>query len=161
MWELSGYYEFHASMGMNYAHTILRGPNNIKFEDGSVIRYNTFEWNVHGTVKGDRLIEVVNSMVFEDLTHGIKALVCFNTTKSKSYFSWATSGSLDGIEGLIYVSTEQPPLTPTLFGPKQKLTHSVSKLKDVKEKLSVISGSWLDKLCFDDQVWWDLHEFEA
>ena len=118
LWQLTGYYEFHASMGMNHAHTVLRGPNNIKFKDGTLIRYNTFEWNLHGTVRGERMIEVTNSMVFEDITNGIRALVCFNTTKKTSYFSWETTGRTDGIEGIIYVSKEKPPLTPTLFGPK-------------------------------------------
>ena len=79
---------------------------------------NTFEWKLHGTVTGERFVEIVNSMGYEDIKSGLKAIVCFNNLKKTSYFSWKKTGSADAIYGYIYQSKEKPPLEPTNFGPK-------------------------------------------
>lgn len=75
-------------------------------------------------------------MLFEDLKNGLRALICFNTTRNESYFKWKYTGICDGIEGVIYQSKKSPPLKPTKFGTDQKLPHSVDKIKDMGKKLS-------------------------
>ena len=79
---------------------------------------------MHGSLTGERMIEVINSILFENITNGLKAIIGFNNVK-KSYWTWESEGSLDGIEGFIYKSKNKTPLTPTHFGKDQQLMTSI------------------------------------
>lgn len=51
---------------------------------------------------GDRTIETVGNMVFEDLTNNVKAVLIFNTHKKSGWFKKTESGEKDAIYGVIY-----------------------------------------------------------
>ena len=55
------------------------------------------------------------------------------------------TGSKDAITGHIYRSS-QVRMEPTQFGPKQSLPEKPDKVKDCKQKLCQISGSWLENI---------------
>ena len=56
---------------------------------------------------GDRTIEAIGNMVFEDLTNNVKAVLAFNTYKKTGYWTKVESGRKDIIYGIIY-STKKP-----------------------------------------------------
>ena len=64
-----GYYEFIGMMGKNSLTSGLRGPCTVEFPDGGKVRFNAPDFRLGGTILGDRTIEVVNSIVLEDLAN--------------------------------------------------------------------------------------------
>ena len=66
---MSGYYEFIGKMGKNSLTSGLRGPSTVEFPDGAKIRVNAPDFKLGGTIMGERTIETVGSLVFEDLSH--------------------------------------------------------------------------------------------
>jgi len=71
------------------------------------------------------------------------------------WVSKTTTGSKDEIIGTIYQSKENP-MKLTDFGAKQVLPESLEKLKDVKNNLAKIGGSWLKELVIDGKKYWDI-----
>ena len=51
---------------------------------------------------GDRTIETDGSIVFEDLTNQLRAVVMLSTFQSKGFFSKSKSGSRTDLQGLVY-----------------------------------------------------------
>ncbi len=68
-YRMSGYYEFIGKMGKNSLTSGLRGPSTVVFPDGTKIRFNAPDFKLGGTIMGERTIETVGSLVFEDLSH--------------------------------------------------------------------------------------------
>ena len=156
---MHGYYEFTGSMGKNSLTSGLRGPNVIDFADGTRIRFNTIDFKLGGTVMGERTIEALGSICFEDIKSGLKAVVTMSTLQKTGWIKSSTTGSKDEFTGCIYQSNECTPLESTQFGNKQKLPESIDKCKDIAKKLSVITGSWLENVAFDDKKYWDVNEY--
>ena len=102
LYHMYGHYEYVAKMGTNTLTTKLQGPNNIIFKDGHHIRFGMIDFKIGGTVMGDRTIESVGSVVFEDLTNNRKAVIITNTHKAGGFFSKKESGRKDEITGIIY-----------------------------------------------------------
>ena len=80
----------------------MRGPNNIKFADGTIIRFKTPDFKLGGTVMGDRVVEASGNMFFEDLAHNYKAVIIFSTYVKKGFFVKSFKGKKDEYNGLIY-----------------------------------------------------------
>jgi hypothetical protein len=66
-------------MSANSVVSGLRGPNNLVFADGTRIRFNTIDFKIDGTVMGDRKMKAIGSLIFEDLTNNLRAVVCLDT----------------------------------------------------------------------------------
>lgn len=113
-------------MGSNSLTSGLRGPNTIEFKDGTTIRFNGPDWRLGGTVMGERTIEGVGSMVFEDISNRLKACIVLGTYKSAGFFSGSASGSRSGFTGIIYKMqrTDQE----QFFGKGQKLPDKLDKI---------------------------------
>ena len=56
-------------MGKNSLTSGLRGPCTAEFADGTKIRFNAPDFRLGGTIMGDRTIEGIGSIVFEDLVN--------------------------------------------------------------------------------------------
>ena len=56
-------------MGKNSLTSGLRGPCTAEFPDGTKIRFNAPDFKLGGTIMGERTIEGVGSIVFEDLAN--------------------------------------------------------------------------------------------
>ena len=67
-----------------------------------MIRFNSIDFKLGGTISGERNIEAIGSLVYEDLKTGIKAFVSLSTFKKGGYFTGKATGSLDGLNGIIY-----------------------------------------------------------
>jgi hypothetical protein len=154
---LSGYYEFIGKMGGNSLTSGLRGPSTLVFKDGTKIIFNAPDFKLGGTMIGERTIECVGSLVFNDVTNKIKAVVMVNNYKEGGFFGGAASGSKTGLEGVIYEVAAKDNNT-TKFGSKQNLPECLKDVKDIKKKLSSVSGSWINQIKFDDKVYWDIDQ---
>jgi hypothetical protein len=75
------------------------------------------------------------------------------------YFSKTTTGCKDEVTGIIYKSKESP-MKLTEFGAKQVLPESVEKLKDIKQQLCKISGSWLKEFLIDGKSYWNIKNYK-
>jgi hypothetical protein len=126
-------------MGKNSLTSGLRGPSTLVFKDGTKIVFNAPDFKLGGTVMGDRTIECVGSLVFHDLTNRIKAVISLNTFKEAGFFVGSASGCRTGIDGLIYEVSPKDNKPPK-FGQKQSLPESPKDVKDVRKKLSTVSG---------------------
>lgn len=129
LYKLYGYYEFIGLMGKNSLTSGLRGPNTVEFKDGTKIRFNAPDWRIGGTIYGERTIEGVGSLVFEDLKNHLKAVVILGTFKqSGGYFGFnkKSSGSKTDFNGLMYSTKIIKP--PTKFGKDQKLPEDLKDL---------------------------------
>ena len=117
-------------MGGNSLTSGLRGPCKLEFKDGTVIRFNAPDFKLSGTVMGERTIECVGSLVFQDLKNNIKAVVQLGTFKETGFWTKTQSGSKTGIEGIIYkVKASDNELIK--FGKNQDLPTDINKLKDI------------------------------
>ena len=56
-------------MGKNSLISGLRGPCTAQFPDGTSIRFNAPDFRLGGTIMGERTIEAVGSLVFEDMAN--------------------------------------------------------------------------------------------
>jgi hypothetical protein len=61
------------------------------------------DYKLGGTIMGERTIECIGNMIFEDLTNNVKAVLVFNTFKRSGWW-WAIteSGRKDEFYGIIY-----------------------------------------------------------
>ena len=89
-------------MGKNSLTSGLRGPCTAEFPDGTKIRFNAPDFRLGGTIMGDRTIEGIGSIVFEDLANQLRAVVTLGTFKSSGFFSKKTSGNRSEFEGVLY-----------------------------------------------------------
>ena len=107
---------------------------------------------------GDRTIEIVGSVVYEDLKHFLKAHVSIDTFKETGWMTKTRSGSKTGFEGLIYKCTapKHKEMVPTEFGIKQKLPDSEKHIKDIDKSLVKITGNWLQLIKFNDVEYWNV-----
>ena len=80
----------------------VRGPNNLRFNDGHHIRFGFPSFKLGGAVMGDRTIELYGCNYYEDFNYNRKAVVLCNTFKKSGWIKSTTSGSKDGFVGLIY-----------------------------------------------------------
>lgn len=142
-------------MGGNSLTSGLRGPCKLEFKDGTVIRFNAPDFKLSGTVMGERTIECVGSLVFQDLTNNIKAVVQLGTFKETGFWTKTQSGSKTGIEGIIYkVRASDNELIK--FGKNQDLPTDINKLKDISSKICDVSGGWLEKIVFGAKQYWNI-----
>lgn len=152
---MHGYYEFVGSMGGNSFTSGMRGPTTLEFKDGTKIRYHAPDFKISGALYGDRVVEGVGSLCFQDLTNNLKAVIFLNTYKEKGMFSKTVSGNKTGIEGVIYkIKAENN--KPIKYGKKQELPEEMKKLKDIEQKLADITGGFLHEISFNGQQFWNI-----
>ena len=158
---LSGYYEVCGKMGANTLISGLRGPNNLVFKDGQHIRFGFPSYKLGGTVMGDRSVEPIGSIHFEDLTNNRKAVVIMNTFKKTGWIRSTYSGSKDECQGVIYDSTRlsgDKKSIKKLYSKDVEFVSDLGDLKDVKKHICNVSGSFLKNLIIDDKTYWDIDE---
>jgi hypothetical protein len=141
-------------MGKNSLSSGLRGPTTLEFKDGGSIKFNAPDFKIGGTIFGERTIEIIDSIVWEDLKNKLRAVVVMGTYKPAGYFSGKKSGSKSSFMGSIY-HLKDSALKPTVFGRNQKLPTDLSKLStEIKTKISDIEGNWLTHLNVNKkQIW--------
>lgn len=149
-------------MGVNNIVSGLRGPNDVRFPDGQHIRFALPSYKLGGTVTGERTIESVGSISFEDLTNNRKCVLIMTTYKKTGWISNQTSGKKCDLEGIIYDCKykiqDNHEHIRTTFGKDIKFYEDLDKLKDIQKKICKVSGNWLTHLDIDKKRYWDVDQ---
>ena len=91
---------------------------------------------------GDRTIEGIGNMFFEDLTNNYRCVILFNTYKKSGFWRVTESGKKDEFHGFIYKTKE--PISPeesfkNYFVKNSPDIKDLSKLeKDISEEVAKI-----------------------
>lgn len=118
------------------------------------------DYKLGGTVMGDRTIEGVGNMIFEDLTNNVKCVIFFNTFKKTGWWTVTESGKKDEFYGIIYRTID--PINPITSYKNYYVKGSadikdLSRLdKEISEKICDVKGSWLKQITIDEQIYWDI-----
>lgn len=139
LWQLNGYHEFSASFRATGIVGGQAGPNNIEFPDGTRITYQMPTVNLGGIVMGDRVVNWSGTVTFEDKKNNLYAAITFNPDKPEGLFS--------------YFSTPKTP-SDTLRGQVTRGNGADAKA------VSVISGSWIDGISFDNKPYWVKKQYQ-
>jgi prepilin-type processing-associated H-X9-DG protein len=148
LYKLYGYYEVTGKMGANNIVSGMRGPNNIVFADGHHIRYGVPSFKLGGTVMGERTVEIIGSITFEDLTNNRKAVIIMNTFKKAGWLK-SSQGNKDNFMGIIYDSKPLKGDKDSIkknYGKDIEFVHDIKSIKDIRKQICDIDGSWLNSL---------------
>lgn len=151
-YRMYGHHEYQGHVTTNGLDSEQHGPNIIEFHDGGKVEFRYPKFKIHGLLMGDRIVYPSGEMIFEDKQNNLKAVVVFNYGKKRGLFSSRKKGTkIDDFAGIIYrVKSDVV----------SKHTGKLKDLKDVKEELSSITGSWIGSLNFDDITYWDIDQVE-
>ena len=109
---------------------------------------------------GERTVESIGNMVFEDLTNNVKAVICFNTYKENGWFTKTESGRKDAIYGLIYKPNEEIDPVSSFQRHYVKGAEDINHLSkldnEIGEKIAEIEGSLLRELNIGETKYWDI-----
>jgi len=138
-----GFGEWHASYNLNTVRGHQRGPQFVEFADGSLITF-TLPWmNIHGIIRGDRIIEYEGVMEFRDEQNGLSCDLEVNPKEESSggFFGGWFSGKGAKL--------------PTDYM-KGRMVRTGDGLEEV---ICYVQGTWLGCIEFDDdERLWDFND---
>jgi hypothetical protein len=134
---IAGYMVIGASFSMksNALIQIYKGPVRVSFEDGTVISYNLPFLQSGGLMWGDRTVDLVGSVVFEDSKNNLTCELKFNPDEKK------------GMGGMFAT-----PKTPS-----DHIRGTIVNSATSTEICEAI-GSWLEELRFEEKVYWTMDQ---
>ncbi|OQR99288.1 hypothetical protein ACHHYP_07092 [Achlya hypogyna] len=116
------------SMQGNCLVQVQQGPVRVSFTDGTVIEFALPGVRMGGFLWGDRVVDLVGTITFEDKKNGLRCDLKLDPDSKKGMFA-SSKLPTDRFRGTI-----------TRFG----------------DEVCDVSGSWLEDLRFDDAVYWSL-----
>ncbi|CAH0482402.1 unnamed protein product [Peronospora belbahrii] len=146
-YSIAGFVLWHASMSVksNAMLNTNKGPIRVTFPDaedvsGTTIEYNLPYLQIGGLLWGDRTVDIMGNMVFED---------------KKNHFQCELRLNPDAKSGMggIFSSSKTP--TDSLRG--TILDTSVSPAREICD----VSGSWLHDLVFDNKTYWSIDKHQS
>jgi hypothetical protein len=150
-----GRYEYVAKGNATYNVISLQqeGPSIVQYDDGQKIIFSLPGGKLSGMLMGDRLIKWHGNMRFEDAKNRIRAIVKLGAGKKSGMFSKKRT---DLIEGKLYVYKEMA--VDSSKKPKSKKDQEKEELKftDLDKEIATISGSWLERLIFGKDDYWNI-----
>ena len=114
-----------------------------------------------GTVMGERTVEGVGNMIFEDLTNNVKCILFLNTYKKSGFWNKKEIGQKDHFTGLIYKCkpiVNHALSAKLLFSKHADEIKDLKQLKDLVKPICEIEGSWLKSIVIDNKKYWDIDE---
>ena len=138
-------------LATNSTVLIQKGKNTIYLKNtDQTINFQYPKIHVGGMVMGSRVIYWGGHMIFEDRKYNLKANICFAKShpeiKKKRIHDFYGQIFFHDFSKDIKVNFYEPTLHKDAF-PKEK-----------NYKLCEITGSWLEKISFDDKVYWNFTE---
>jgi oxysterol-binding protein-related protein 8 len=125
--KIEGHLELVGKFKQNSLIGGFNGKVYVKFASGEVISYTNPQFRAGGMIFGSRTVNWEREMVFEDTRNKLQATISFGPKKKKSWFKKAV-GKNDDFSGEIMYNGN---------------------------KVSEITGSWLEGLSFDGVKEWD------
>jgi len=154
-YKLYGRYEFVAKLSGNKLYVRQDGPNYVEFANGSKLRFYLPKIKVKGMLMGDRKCYYAGSSTFFDDENGIKAVVKHSSGEKKGNFFTGKKKRRDQFTGKIFY-TKHNPNEKIKFKSKKEEDKEHLKYGDLHQQICEISGSFLEKLCFDDKEYWNI-----
>uniref|UniRef100_A0AAV1VJZ7 PH domain-containing protein n=1 Tax=Peronospora matthiolae TaxID=2874970 RepID=A0AAV1VJZ7_9STRA len=146
-YSIAGFVLWHASMSVksNAMLNTNKGPVRITFPDtkdlpGTTVEYNLPYLQIGGLLWGDRTVDIMGNMVFEDKKNHLQCELRLNPD--------AKSGM-----GGMFMSSKTP--TDSLRG--VILDTSVTPPREICD----VSGSWLHELVFGNKTYWDINKYQS
>ncbi|CAI5730024.1 unnamed protein product [Hyaloperonospora brassicae] len=146
-YSIAGFVLWHASMSVksNAMLNTNKGPVRITFPDakdlpGTTVEYNLPYLQIGGLLWGDRTVDIMGNMVFEDKKNHLQCELRLNPD--------AKSGM-----GGMFMSSKTP--TDSLRG--VVLDTSVSPSREICD----VSGSWLHDLVVGNKTYWDINKYQS
>lgn len=135
-YSIAGFVLWHGSFSMksNAVFQTNKGPIRVSFADGTTVSYNLPFLQYGGFLWGDRTVEVLGSMVFEDPKNQLQCELKFNPDEKKGMGGMFSSSKTptDCVRGVI-VNTRNG------------------------SEVCEATGSWLDGLRFADKPYWTMN----
>eukprot|EP00916_Digyalum_oweni_P024646 GHVL01040778.1.p1 GENE.GHVL01040778.1~~GHVL01040778.1.p1 ORF type:complete len:897 (-),score=258.97 GHVL01040778.1:339-3029(-) len=131
-YELYGYYEYAGRFTNGCAIGKQTGPSTIKFTDGTIIKYTLPSMKLCGLLWGERSIDWIDNIIFNDITNNMICNIKLYQKKSISIFN-----------NIKY------PLSDEFIG-------NICRINGQNDEtvLSKITGSWLEGIYFDNEPYW-------
>jgi hypothetical protein len=134
----------------NYVTMVQRGKNNVYLKNTKqTISYQLPKVIIGGIVLGTRYILLDGHMKFEDKENNIKAVIYFNKNHAN-----LKSRRIHDIYGQIF-QHEFPKKKETFY--EEKTPKNVFP-SDKKLIYSEITGSWLENIIFDNNIYWSIQD---
>ena len=146
-------YEFTGKLSKNTLTIRQEGPNYVEFKDKSRIVFHLPCIKVKGMLLGDRLTHYHGVAKFHDPLNGIKAVIKMSSAEKKGFFGTRKHDTFDG--KLYYANTSTEKKT---FKSIDEEEEDDLKFADVKQEISVITGSFLENLAFDGVDFWNIQK---
>ncbi|CAI5747327.1 unnamed protein product [Peronospora destructor] len=146
-YSIAGFVLWHASMSVksNAMLNTNKGPVRVMFPDaeglpGTTIEYNLPYLQIGGLLWGDRTVDIMGNMMFEDKKNHLQCELRLNPD--------AKSGM-----GGMFMSSKTP--TDSFRG--VVLDTSVSPPREICD----VSGSWLHDLVFGNKTYWSIEKYQS
>lgn len=139
-YNLAGYVLWHGSFSMksNAVINSNRGPIRVTFNDGTTIQYNMPYLQMGGFLWGDRTVEIMGSVVFEDKKNNLSCELKLNPDEKK------------GMGGMFSSSKT----------PSDHFRGTIVNTQNGNE-LAELSGSWLHELRINDAQYWSIRKHQS
>jgi hypothetical protein len=139
-YSLAGFVLWHGSFSMksNALINSNRGPIRVSFNDGTTIQYNLPYIQYGGFLWGDRTIEIMGTMTFEDKKNHLLCELKLNPDEKK------------GMGGMFSSSKT----------PSDHMRGSIVNTQTGAE-LAEVSGSWLHELRINDAQYWSIRKHQS
>lgn len=90
---------------------------------------------------GERTLNIDGNMIFEDEQNGLKAVIIFKHGRYDKYI-----GKMYRYDPSLKLQKKEP--------------SKLSEIKDLKEEICEVNGSWLESLVIDDKEYWNIDTME-
>ncbi|TDH71347.1 hypothetical protein CCR75_003514 [Bremia lactucae] len=144
---IAGFVLWHASMSVksNAMLNTNKGPVRVTFPDTELLQGTTIEYNlpylqIGGLLWGDRTVDILGTMLFEDKTNHLQCELRLNPDAKSGMGGMFSSSKTptDSLRGVILDTSVSPP-----------------------RELGDVSGSWLRDLVFGNQTYWSMHKYPS
>ncbi|KAI9992191.1 hypothetical protein PInf_017576 [Phytophthora infestans] len=146
-YSIAGFVLWHASMSVksNAMLNTNKGPVRVTFPDteglpGTTIEYNLPYLQIGGLLWGDRTVDIMGNMVFEDKKNRLQCELRLNPDAKSGMGGMFSSSKTptDSLRGVILDTSASPP-----------------------REICDVSGSWLHDLVFGNKTYWSINSFQS
>ncbi|RLN44187.1 hypothetical protein BBJ29_003226 [Phytophthora kernoviae] len=146
-YSIAGFVVWAASMSVksNAMLNTNKGPVRASFPESEGLPATTIEYNlpylqIGGLLWGDRTVDIMGSMVFEDKRNHLQCELRLNPDEKKGMGGMFSSSKTptDSLRGVILDTSVSPP-----------------------REICDVSGSWLHNLVFGDKTYWSINKFQS